>query len=151
MRSILRSVLSGIGVRQIYEAADGADGLEMVLERMPDFILCDWAMKPVNGAEFIRTLRADSDPALNTIPVLVVSAHASRAAIVQAVQLGIHGYIAKPISPAILYDRISDILEKQALNGRAKGMFELKNLMLPKATPREPVPDSVATTEILMS
>lgn len=151
MRSILRSVLSGIGVRQIYEAADGADGLEMVLERMPDFILCDWAMKPVNGAEFIRTLRADSDAAFNTIPVLVVSAHASRAAILRAVQLGIHGYIAKPFSPTILYDRISDILEKQALNGRTKGMFELKNLVLPKTIQSEPVPDSVAKTEVLIS
>lgn len=151
MRSILRSVLSGIGVRQIYEATDGGDGLEIVLERMPDFILCDWAMKPVNGAEFIRTLRADSDAALNTIPVLVVSAHASRAAIIQAVQLGIHGYIAKPFSPAILYDRISDILEKQAMNGRSKGMFELKNLVLPKATQPEPVSDRAETTEVLIS
>lgn len=150
MRSILRSVLSGIGVRQIYEAADGADGLEMVLERMPDFILCDWAMKPVNGAEFIRTLRADPDPSLNTIPVLVVSAHASRAAILQAVQLGIHGYIAKPFSPAILYDRISDILEKQALNGRSKGTLEMKNLVLPKAAQPAPVPDRDETTEVLL-
>jgi two-component system, chemotaxis family, chemotaxis protein CheY len=123
MRSILRSVLSGFGVRQIYEAADGADGLETVVDRTPDMVLVDWAMHPIGGADFIKILRADKDRIVNTTPVVVVSAHSRKATILEAMKLGIHGFIAKPVSPVILYDRIGDILQKQSLNGRCKGVF----------------------------
>ena len=126
MRSILRSVLSGFGARHIYEASDGADGLEMVLDRTPDFILIDWAMAPVSGADFIKILRSEDNPLISTIPIVVVSAHSRKATILEAVKLGIHGFVAKPVSPAILYDRVGNILQKQALNGRCKGVFGLK-------------------------
>ncbi|WP_417684162.1 response regulator [Roseibium sp.] len=123
MRSILRSVLSGFGVRQIYEAADGADGLEIVLDRTPDFILVDWAMAPVSGADFIKILRSEADRMINTTPVIVVSAHSRKATILEAVKLGVHGFIAKPVSPSVLYNHIGDILYKQSLHGRCKGVF----------------------------
>lgn len=123
MRSILRSVLGGLGARFVCEASDGADGLEAVLDRRPDFILCDWVMKPVNGSDFIRTLRSDSDPILNTIPVVIISAHCHRSTIVEAVNVGIHGFIAKPVSPAILYRHIVTVMEKQSTHGRSKGLL----------------------------
>ncbi|MDN3718860.1 response regulator [Roseibium salinum] len=46
MRAILRSVLSGFGIRTVLEASDGADALELVVDRKPDIVLCDWAMTP---------------------------------------------------------------------------------------------------------
>lgn len=123
MRSILRSVLGGFGARHVFEASDGADGLEVVLDRSPDFILCDWVMKPLSGSEFIRTLRAEKDRVLSTLPVVVVSAHSHKATVLEAVNLGIHGFIAKPVSPAVLYRHITDTLYKQALYGRTKGIL----------------------------
>jgi two-component system chemotaxis response regulator CheY len=123
MRSILRSVLGGFGARHIFEASDGADGLEVVLDRSPDFILCDWMMKPLSGSEFIRTLRAERDKLLSTLPVVVISAHSHKSTVLEAVNLGIHGFIAKPVSPAVLYRHITEILHKQALHGRTKGIL----------------------------
>lgn len=123
MRSILRSVLGGFGARHIFEASDGADGLEIVLDRSPDFILCDWVMKPLSGSEFIRTLRAERDRLLSTLPVVVVSAHSHKSTVLEAVKLGIHGFIAKPVSPTVLYRHIGDTLHKQALYGRTKGIL----------------------------
>ncbi|MEJ8476078.1 response regulator [Roseibium algae] len=123
MRSILRSIVSGFGVRQIFEANDGADGLEIVLDRAPNFILLDWVMAPVSGADFIKILRAEKNEVINTIPVIVVSAHSRKNTIVEAVKLGAHGFIAKPVSPMVLYDRIADVLHKQSLHGPSKGIF----------------------------
>jgi two-component system chemotaxis response regulator CheY len=141
MRSILRSILGGFGARYVCEASDGADGLEAVLDRRPDFILCDWVMKPVNGADFIRTLRSDSDPILNTIPVVIVSAHCHRSTIVEAVNVGIHGFIAKPVSPAILYGHIVTVMEKQKLHGRSRGLLfgpaaERRNVQYSRNAPK---------------
>lgn len=122
MRSILRSILAGYGVRQIFEAADGADGLEIAVERVPDVILLDWSMSPVSGADFLRILRADRDMILNTTPVLVISAHCQRATVAEALQRGIHGFIAKPVSPVMLYRHVVDMLLRQERFGRTKGL-----------------------------
>ncbi|MEM9632885.1 MAG: response regulator [Pseudomonadota bacterium] len=123
MRAILRSVLSGFGIRSVYEASDGAEALELVVDRKPDIVLCDWVMSPFGGNEFLRILRGDRDLVISTTPVLVVTAHAKRATIIEAIEIGIHGFVAKPIAPAILYRHIGEVLERQELQGRSKGIM----------------------------
>ncbi|MEE4012495.1 response regulator [Roseibium sp. FZY0029] len=122
MRSILRSVLTGFGIRSAYEATDGAEALEMVVDRKPDIVLCDWVMNPFGGNEFLRILRSDRDLVISTTPVLIVTAHAKRATILEGIEIGIHGFVAKPIAPAILYRHIGEILERQEIHGRSKGI-----------------------------
>ncbi|MBO6507646.1 MAG: response regulator [Roseibium sp.] len=123
MRSILRSVLSGFGIRAVHEASDGAEALEQVVDRKPDIVLCDWVMRPFGGNEFLRILRGDHDLVISTTPVLIVSAHAMKANIMEAVKIGIHGFVAKPIAPAILYRHIGEVLERQEMHGRSKGIL----------------------------
>ncbi len=122
MRAILRSVLSGFGIRTVFEASDGAEALELVVDRRPDIVLCDWVMHPFGGNEFLRILRGDRDAILNTTPVLVITAHAKRVTILEAIDIGVHGFVAKPIAPAILYRHIGDILERQDIHGRSQGI-----------------------------
>ncbi|GAB4515936.1 MAG: response regulator [Roseibium sp.] len=124
MRAILRSVLSGFGMRSIFEASDGAEALELVVDRRPDIVLCDWAMNLFGGNEFLHVLRGDHNPVVSTTPVLVVTAHANRKTILEAIAIGIHGFVAKPISPAILYRHINEILDRQEIYGRSKGICE---------------------------
>lgn len=122
MRTILRSVVTGFGVRSICEASDGAEALELVVDRKPDIVLCDWVMNLFGGADFLKVLRRDPDPIVNTTPVLVITAHARRPIILEALNLGIHGFIAKPVAPAILYKHIGDVLQRQEIKGRCKGI-----------------------------
>ncbi len=123
MRTILRSVLTGFGIRSVFEASDGAEALELVVDRKPDVVLLDWVMNPFGGSEFLRILRGDRDLVISTMPVLVITAHAKRATILEAIGIGIHGFIAKPIAPAILYRHIGEILERQEMHGRSKGIM----------------------------
>jgi two-component system, chemotaxis family, chemotaxis protein CheY len=123
MRAILRSVLSGFGIRVVFEASDGAEALELVVDRKPDIVLCDWVMTPFGGNEFLRILRGDRDLVISTTPVLVVTAHTKKAIIMEAVEIGIHGFVAKPVAPAILYRHIGEVLERQDLHGRSKGIL----------------------------
>jgi CheY-like chemotaxis protein len=155
MRSILRSVLTGFGIRSIYEASDGSEALELVVDRKPDIVLCDWAMNPFGGNEFLRILRSDRDLVISTTPVLVVTAHAKRATILEAIEIGIHGFVAKPIAPAILYRHIGEILERQDMHGRSRGIhgpgqqpalrtLEVTDLSGLNAPPPEPEHDGLA-------
>ena len=156
MRSILRSILSGFGARTFCEASDGAEGLEAVLDRQPDFILCDWIMKPLGGSDFLKTLRADQDPFVCTTPVVIVSAHSNRSTIIEATRVGIHGFLAKPVSPAVLYRHVITILEKQMENGRSKGILtgvaKAKRPKMPKPQPKvnkKPKPHDFADLALL--
>lgn len=150
MRAILRSVLAGFGIRKVYEAGDGAEALELVVDRKPDIVLCDWVMTPFGGNEFLRILRGDHDIVVNTTPVLVVTAHTQKAVIMEAMKIGIHGFVAKPVAPAILYRHIGEVLERQDLHGRSKGILGQaqskvnKNVTdISRVEPQEPVADDI--------
>lgn len=110
MRSLFRAILGGFGIRRVFEAGDGADGLAVMLDRQPDVVICDWLMAPVSGADFLSLLRRDTDEGLAMTPVIVVSADARKPVILRAVQLGIHEFLAKPISPALLYQRLQRVV-----------------------------------------
>ncbi|WP_106752095.1 response regulator [Pannonibacter carbonis] len=125
MRQILRSILAGFGARRIYDAADGADGLEIVIDRRPDLVLCDWLMTPVSGVDFLNLIRADKDKSLATTPVVIVTAHARKPVILEAIRIGIHGFVAKPVAPAVLYNRIETALVYQDQHGRSRGSLRL--------------------------
>ncbi|MCA1241599.1 response regulator [Stappia stellulata] len=110
MRSLFRAILNGFGARKIFEAGDGSDGLAVVVDRKPDVVICDWVMAPLSGGEFLSILRGDSDEFVATTPVIMVSADARKPVILRALELGIHEFLAKPVSPAMLYQRLYRVL-----------------------------------------
>lgn len=110
MRSLFRAILGGFGIRRIYEASDGADGLSVLVDRKPDLAICDWLMTPLNGQEFLALLRRDSDELVASTPVILVSADARRQVVLEAARLGINGFLAKPVSPTTLYQRILRVI-----------------------------------------
>ncbi|MEH0072025.1 hypothetical protein V6L77_19805 [Pannonibacter sp. Pt2-lr] len=54
--------------------------------------------------------------------MIAVSGHARRSVILDAMRQGVHGFVAKPVAPAVLYQRIEDALLRQERDGRSKGM-----------------------------
>jgi two-component system, chemotaxis family, chemotaxis protein CheY len=59
MRRLLRSILEALSVSQVREAANGVSALNDSKLIMPDVIITDMMMEPVNGLEFTRMLRDD--------------------------------------------------------------------------------------------
>ena len=58
MRKVIRSLLMFVGVRKIFEATDGAAGLEAITGGVPDIVILDWEMPLLNGPEFVRIVRS---------------------------------------------------------------------------------------------
>lgn len=110
MRSLFRAILGGFGVRRIFDAVDGAEGFATTVDRKPDVVICDWVMSPLSGAEFLALLRADADMGVATTPVILASADARKPVVLEAVDLGIHEFLAKPLAPAMLYHRLQRVL-----------------------------------------
>src|SRR5688572_9222610 len=57
MRTLIGSVLHGIGVRDIVTATDGMHGLRILMSENPDVVVVDWEMPNFDGIQFTRMVR----------------------------------------------------------------------------------------------
>ncbi|MGE4167679.1 MAG: response regulator transcription factor, partial [Xanthobacteraceae bacterium] len=69
MRRIVRTLLNGFGVRDIYEADNGATGLDAFNQFGPDIIITDWAMPGFDGIELTQMIR---QPEGNSNPYVAI-------------------------------------------------------------------------------
>jgi len=71
-RLLLRRILQAYGDFDIFEASDGNQGIRLIREVMPDLVLLDLMMPEVDGYQVLEIIK--SDPALQHIPVIVITA-----------------------------------------------------------------------------
>jgi two-component system chemotaxis response regulator CheY len=110
VRKVLKKTLglSGIPVGQVMEAENGLMGLEKLKESWVDLIFLDINMPIMNGLEFIKNLRADSEYAQT--PVVIVSTEGSETRIEELNSFGVKAYLRKPVTPEALSDAVHNIL-----------------------------------------
>ena len=96
IRTICRFNLESDGMT-VVEAADGREAIGVIQEAPPELVLLDVMMPVVDGWEVASQLA--SDPATRDIPVVFLSARASREDMVRAQELGAVGYVVKPFDP----------------------------------------------------
>ena len=111
MRKVVRTLLMSIGVRNIYEAADGLAGLELIRSKAPDVVILDWEMPGLDGAGFVR-LRALARH-VRRIPTFRSSCctgHSERSRVMEAMQLGVNEFLLKPVSSKALRERLIAVL-----------------------------------------
>ncbi len=109
MRSIVRGLLTTIGVREIFEAGDGIGALEKIRESSPDVLIVDWEMPLLNGPELVRIVRSPGVFPTPDIPIIVLSAHGERKKVLEAMEIGVNEFLCKPVSAKALRDRMISI------------------------------------------
>ena len=110
VRTLVKKILLDLGVREILEAEDGTTGLLLCEQKMPDVVLCDLSMEPMDGFEFVKLLRQHDKMSLRNIPVIVLTTHAEADFVQQAMRCGIEAYLLKPASPDVVKDRLTRVL-----------------------------------------
>lgn len=112
MSTILRKVLQGFGVRTVIEVRDAADAFESMRSSNPDMALVDYALGDVDGLEFTRLVRTASDSPNKYLPIIMVTGHTDRTRIMEAINAGVNEYLAKPVRPVDLYNRLVALIER---------------------------------------
>src|SRR5258707_6251752 len=107
MRVLLSEILKAVGVRQIYEASDGAQGLQMMKNHSIDIIMTDLAMQPLDGIDFVRLLRRSPDSPNQMCPVIMITGHSTMARVQEARNAGVNEFLAKPLTARGVVERIS--------------------------------------------
>ena len=112
-RKVIHTLLLAIGCAKIFEAGDGAIGLEMVRAVAPDIVLLDWEMPGIDGAEFVRRVRSSALFPRPSVPIVMLTGHGERSRVLEAVRLGVHGFLLKPVSSGTLQARILSALTEE--------------------------------------
>ena len=109
-RALIRTALELDGYT-VCEAAAADEGLSAVRESRPDLVILDLSLPGRQGLDVLIDLR--DDPALHSIPVVVLTATADEGTEQRARDLGASSYVAKPVS----VDDLERVV-RQALDAR---------------------------------
>jgi len=110
MRRIVRTLLYGFGTREVYEAEDGATGLEAFTHHAPDIVITDWAMPIFDGLELTQMIRQPGANANPYVAIIMLTGHSEKKRVASARDAGVTEFLAKPISAKGLYQRIANVV-----------------------------------------
>ena len=111
-RRIVLEVLKYLGATNIAVAKDGEEAWQEIKKEMPDIVLLDWEMIPVDGFHFLRRVRHDPTSPNPYLPIIMVTGYADRAHVFAARDGGVNEYVIKPMSAKALLDRIQAVIER---------------------------------------
>lgn len=92
----------------IYESENGATGLELALEIIPDLIISDVMMPIMDGLELCRKLKTDERT--SHIPVVLLTARSAYVHQINGFEHGADAYIMKPFNLKILELNVQNLL-----------------------------------------
>lgn len=108
MRTVICRVLYNLGFRHLDEAPDGLAALEAFARVPYDLVITDWNMPHLDGVELVRAIRRA--PQRRDTPVLVLTGEVSAARVVQALDAGANGFVAKPVIMPALGEKVMRLL-----------------------------------------
>lgn len=126
MRTIVKTVLYQLGVRNILEAADGEEAMSLLLRlnknendvldsqksssQAIDCLISDWNMPKMNGLQLLEKIRQDE--ALKHLPFMMLTSEAERGCIVKAIEIGVNNYIIKPFTSSLLKNKLLEMIQE---------------------------------------
>jgi len=103
IRLLVRMLLEKEGFK-VLEAENGAVGMETARREKPDLMLVDLQMPDMDGFQVIQMMRAD--PALSSIPLLVLTSESGSDVETKVLEMGADDYLVKPFEPEVMISRI---------------------------------------------
>lgn len=123
----------------VLEAADGEEGVRIATNEIPDLIISDVMMPVKDGFVCCREIRERQETA--HIPILMLTAKAEDADVLQGSYSGADDYMMKPFNPEVLKAKVENLILQRE---RLKRIYT-KALMLK----RESVEDEEADDEFI--
>lgn len=111
MRAILWTMLAALGARRVFEASNAAAALEILAEEHVDVVVLDYRMTPVDGVSLARVVRSLNER-FRTVPIVMVSGHASRSLVQRARDAGVDEFVSKPLTVRALAKRLDSVMTR---------------------------------------
>jgi putative two-component system response regulator len=110
-REVLKNILSSDFA--IIEADNGYSGLEIILSGKPklDAVMLDISMPVLDGFNVLQ-LMSEND--VKNLPVILITAEATKSNVHKAIQYNVSGFISKPFDPELILERMRTMFDIQA-------------------------------------
>jgi signal transduction histidine kinase/DNA-binding response OmpR family regulator len=93
----------------VYEAADGEEGLTLVHEVLPEIVISDVMMPKMTGIELCRAIK--SDVKISHIPVVLITVLDAQTSQIEGLESGADDYLTKPFSIQVLELKVRNLME----------------------------------------
>ena len=141
IRDSLRMILEYEGY-EFLGAASGQDGLAMVERENPDLVFLDIKMPGMDGLEVLQRIKAADE----TVPVVMISGHATVTTAVDATKLGALDFIEKPLASERVLVTIRNALDRSRLadeNRSLKRVVEVRHQIVGESPHLKKVMDAI--------
>lgn len=104
MRQMICRIIQSLGF-ETHEAGNGVEGLaELSTIDSVDLILVDWNMPEMNGLEFIKAVRRETEHC--TTPIIMVTTESEMGRMALAFMAGVNEYIMKPFTADMIVSKL---------------------------------------------
>ena len=104
--AIVHGILRGFGATRVIEVRTVQDAIQVLTDQKIDLMLVDPALDKGAGLAFVRSIRQDPNNPCRTMPILVITGDTRTSTVRAARDCGANMVVAKPMSPASLYERL---------------------------------------------
>jgi two-component system chemotaxis response regulator CheY len=120
IRVVLKDIVRGMGIQEIYEATNGVEALEILsgrdekdrpISQRVRFLICDVNMPKMNGMQLLRAVRKSDH--LKHVSVIIITGESTEKRILESIKLGADAFVAKPYTVQTIEDKIREVLEKR--------------------------------------
>ena len=113
MREILKSLLYGLGARQVEEARDAAQAFEALRYSAFDILLTDYDMEGETGIQLAEKLRRSEGNQNRRIAIIMVTGRAEGPVILAARDAGVDEYLIKPLTTVSLTQKLEAAMNRR--------------------------------------
>lgn len=107
LRFMMVKLLKDIGYKNLTALGSAEEALPMIEKEEFDLILLDWNLPVLSGLDFLKRIRAN--PKTERIAVVMVTTVHEKANILQALKIGVQGYLLKPVERPKLEEKLKQI------------------------------------------
>ena len=111
-RGIIKHHFSRLGVKNIFEAGDGEQALEILRYGKMQLVIADRYMPRLNGLELFCSIQTDK--MLKDTPFMMITLEDDKSKVEDALDLGIRHYLVKPFNAQMFDDKIHQVMLQPA-------------------------------------
>ncbi|HRO66706.1 MAG TPA: response regulator [Pseudobdellovibrionaceae bacterium] len=115
IRDLVKNQLRAMGYKNIQEAADGEEGLKILVQGNANgqplqLVISDWNMPKMKGLELLKQVRGVAE--WQNLPFVLLTSESEREQVTEAVLAGVSQYIVKPFAAKVFEEKLKTVWAK---------------------------------------